>query len=271
MRKLIKGILRRIAPQWTMSLLSARARVESHRCIALWGSGPVVDKLIGRFGNRVREGLFAGLILTPMTLAEQLGPYLLGLYESELEGAWNIVFRGSYAQVIDIGARFGYYAVGLARRYPQASVVAFDTDWWARKATRKMAAANGTGNVEVRGFCTPAWLERHTREDALILSDCEGYEAVLFQPGIIPRLRSATLIIETHEVYAPGVTNRLREVFGQTHRILEIGQETARRTTSLDLDFLTDDERRLATREVRTDQSWLLCLPRTGPNATVLA
>src|SRR5665647_63417 len=60
-RQLVKGILRRIAPQWTMSLLSARARVQSHRCVALWGSGPVVDKLIGRFGNRVREGLFAGL------------------------------------------------------------------------------------------------------------------------------------------------------------------------------------------------------------------
>lgn len=271
MRQFAKRILGRIAPQWTTSLLSARARVESHRCVALWGSGPVVDRLIERFGNRVQEGPFAGLVLTPMALAEQLGPYLLGLYESELEGAWDIVFRGSYTQVIDIGARFGYYAVGLAKRYPQASVVAFDTDWWARKATRQMAAANGAWNVDVRSFCTPAWLERNAREDALILSDCEGYEAILFQPGIIPRLRSATLIIETHEVFSPGVINRLREAFGATHRVLEIGQEAARRTTSHSLDFLTDDERRLATREVRTDQSWLLCLPRTGPNADALA
>jgi hypothetical protein len=69
-----------------------------------------------QFGNRVQEGPFAGLILTPMTAAEQLGPYLLGVYESEVEGAWNTVFLGSYTQVIDIGAWFGYF-----RHHPQSA------------------------------------------------------------------------------------------------------------------------------------------------------
>jgi hypothetical protein len=67
------------------------------------------------------------------------------------------------------------------------------------------------------------------------------------------------------------VSTRLREVFGATHKVLEIGREVTRRTSSRALDFLTDNERRLATQEVRTDQSWLFCLPRSGPNAAALA
>ena len=107
-----------VAPRWTAALLSARARAHSHRVIAGWGSATVTRKLVERFGSRVLDGPFAGMILTPMTHAEQLGPYILGLYESELDAAWDAVLKGTYTQVVDVGARFGYYAVGLARQYP---------------------------------------------------------------------------------------------------------------------------------------------------------
>ena len=267
MKRFAKRILAAIAPQWTTALLSARARAHSHRVIAGWGNGPAARKLVEHLGSRVQSGPFQGLLLTQMTHAEQFGPYLLGVYESQLEEAWNVVLRGTYTQVIDIGAKFGYYAVGLAIRYPQASVVAFDTDWWARKAVRQMAAANGTGNVEVRGFCTPEWLAANTREGAFIISDCEGYEAALFPPAVVARLGSATLIVETHDVFVPGVSDALRAVFGETHTVIEFdGQSTPRRAPCA-LDFLTEPEQRLVIQEVRADQVWLLCLPRTGPNA----
>mgnify|MGYP001427313264 FL=1 len=235
--------------------------------IAGWGNGPAARKLIAHLGSRVQSGPFQGLLLTQMTHAEQFGPYLLGVYESHLEEAWNTVLRRSYTQVIDIGAKFGYYAVGLAIRYPQASVVAFDTDWWARKAVRQMAAANGTGNVEVRGFCTPEWLAANTRAGAFIISDCEGYEAALFQPAVVAQLRSATLIVETHDVFVPGVSGALRSVFGETHTVLDIDPGATPRSAPCALDFLTEPERRLVVQEVRADQVWLLCLPRAGPNA----
>ena len=262
MRQLLKGLLAAIAPQWTTALLSARARSHAHRLIASWGQGSVTRALTEQLGTRVLDGPFAGLILTEMTHAEQFGPYLLGLYESELDEAWSAVFHRTYTQVIDIGAKFGYYAVALATRYPRAQVVAFDTDWWARRAVRQMAEANATGNVEVRGFCTPEWLAGHAQEAALIISDCEGYEAALFLPAVIGRLRSATLIIETHDVFAPGVTDRLRTAFSETHTVRTFSSGGTRRTASCPLDFLDERERRLATHEVRTDQLWLLCLPR---------
>lgn len=261
--KWVKDFLYAVAPRWITALVSARARAHSHRVVASWGCGPLNRKLIERFGSRVQEGPFAGLILTPATHAEQIGPYLLGVYESEIDGAWEIVFRGVYPQIVDIGAKFGYYAVGLAKRYPRASVIAFDTDWWARRAVREMAAANGVGNVRTKGFCSRDWLIRNAMEGAFILSDCEGYEAVLFAPEVIPRLRSATLVIETHDCFVPGVSDQLRAAFGETHTVLVFGPEDSRRGTSRPLDFLTERERHLASQEVRAPQLWLLCLPKT--------
>lgn len=268
MKKLAKRVLETVAPEWTTSLLSAKARAHSHRVVREWGCGPVHEKLMQRFGTAVMAGPFKDVILTPMTHAEQIGPYLLGVYESELDDAWATVFRGSYPQIIDIGAKFGFYAVGLARKYPQAEVIAFDTDWWARKAVREMAVANQTPKVKVKGYCTPCCLAQKTREGAFIISDCEGFEGALFSDEVISRLTTATLIVETHDCSVPGVCERLRRVFSKTHVVKTISMEGSRRTPDVDLSFLASDrERALASQEVRPDQVWLLCLPQSGPNA----
>lgn len=266
MKQSLKKALFAVAPEWTAALMAARSRAHSHRVIAGWGCGPLNRALVDRLGDQVVAGPFAGLALTPMTHAEQLGPYLLGVYESELDPAWDVVLRGEYPQVIDIGAKFGYYAVGLARRYPAAEVVAFDTDWWARRATRQVAAANGTGKVAVRGFCRPGWLARHAREGALVVSDCEGFEGELFTPAVVGRLRTAVLLVETHDGFVPGVTDRLRAALGGTHDLREYGDPAGRRGPDRDLGFLTAADRRLAEHEVRGPQRWLLGLPREGPH-----
>ena len=245
--------------------MSARARAHSQRLLASWGNSEVTKKLVQRFGDRVYEGPFAGTILTRMSHAEQVGPCLLGVYESELDEAWSEVFRGTYTRIVDIGAKFGYYAVGLARKYPNAQVIAFDTDWWARKAVAEMAAANGTVNVEIKGLCSPDWLAEHGGGATLVVSDCEGFEASLFIPGVVARLRTATLLIETHDDVVAGATDTLRATLGDTHTVVLYGSGGARRETTRRLDFLTAAERQLAVQEVRPPQTWLLCLPKTGP------
>lgn len=268
MKKLIKRVLESVAPEWTTAMLSAKARAHSHWVVREWGCGPLHEKLLQKFGAAVLAGPFKDVILTPMTHAEQIGPYLLGVYESELDAAWATVCCGSYSQIIDVGAKFGFYAVGLARKYPQAEVVAFDTDWWARKAVREMAAANHTPNVKVEGFCTPGWLAQNTREGAFIISDCEGFEGVLFSDEVIAKLTTATLIVETHDCSVPGVCERLQKAFEKTHVVKVVGMDGSRRRPDVDLSFLASDrERELASKEVRPDQIWLLCLPKSGPNA----
>lgn len=269
MKQILKRVLYVIAPRSTTALMSARTRAHSHRVVASWGGSAVARKLVGRFGSRVQEGPFAGLILTDMAHAEQIGPYLLGVYESELDEAWDTVLRGTYTQIIDIGAKFGYYAVGLAKQFPDASVVAFDTDWWARKATRQMASANRAGNVGVKGYCSPEWLAQHAHAAALIISDCEGYEAELFSPKVISRLRHATLIIETHDCFVPGVSDGLQSAFGDTHVVRVYDNQGSRRGTTRRLDFLSESEQALAVQEAKPFLISLLCLPKTGPNKSL--
>jgi hypothetical protein len=258
-----KQLLFAIAPRWTTSIMSARARAHSHRVVKNWGCVAINKKLIAHIGPTVQEGPFTGLQLSPMTWSEHLGPYLLGVYESELDRAWDVVFASGYPQVIDVGAKFGYYALGLAKRYPGASVVAFDTDWWARKAVREMARANNATRIEVRGFCDAAWLKANLLEGAFIISDCEGYEGELLGGPMFPQLQTATLVIETHDSIVPGVSRTIRDALQSTHAIETVCSDVARRASQRDLGFLSEPEQKLATMEVRPPQTWLLCLPKS--------
>ena len=271
MKQLIKRLFYRVHPRLATSFFSERARAHSHRVIESWGCRPINEMLIARFGERVVGGPFRGLTLSPMTRSEQLGPYLLGVYERELEPAWGCLLSGSFSQIVDVGAKFGYYAVGLAREFPDSRVVAFDTDRWARAALGEMTRANGTPNVEIKGYCDPSWLASNLADGALIVSDCEGFEADLLCSIPIPNLDSATLLIELHEAMAPGVTGRLLARLGPTHRLSEIRTDPgdAAPPGGFDLDGLDEGQRSLALREVRPSQSWLLGLPRVGPNRSL--
>ena len=82
-----------------------------------------------RYGSRntVLSGPFAGtkLYLSPLSGRHLLG-YLLGTQEIELHGAVEKIVSQGYKTIINIGAADGYYALGLARRLPQACVLAFE-------------------------------------------------------------------------------------------------------------------------------------------------
>lgn len=270
MKQQFKALLYKVAPRLMTAAMSARARAHSHSYVAGCGSGVLARKLVAKYGNRVNGGPFDGLTLSPMTHAEQIGPYLLGFYESELDEAWETVFRGAFTQIIDVGAKFGYYAVGLARKFPDADVVAFDTGWWARRAVREMAAANQTPKVQVRGYCTAEWMVRNAHESSFIISDCEGYEAELFTPEVISQLKSAALIIETHDCFVPGVCEKLTRAFRETHTVWKYGEGSTKRSSSVPLEFLTETEQQLAVNEMRPAQDWLLCLPKLGPNCGLI-
>ncbi len=258
---LIRRMLQTVAPRSAATLDAVRARAHSHRLVKEWGLYDLNQKIIQAFGRQVQEGPFAGLVLTPMCDAEHLAPFLLGVYESEIDEAWRVALAGRYGQVVDVGAKFGYYAVGLARAFPEAHVIAFDTDPWARKALREVAAANARTNLDIRGFCEPAWFNRELKDGALILSDCEGFEGTLFEQVTTSALRTATLIVETHDNLVPGVHDRVVAVLRQTHRLRTFDNSSERRLSGRPLDFLPEPERESAQHEVRGDQRWLLAVP----------
>lgn len=260
LKEATKRAMYAVAPETATAVMSARARAHSHRLVREWGLTDLNKKLVDRFGSVVQASPFIGMTLSPMTHQEHLGPFLLGTYEEELHPWFESALSGRFEQVLDIGSKFGYYAVGLARRMPDTPVIAFDTDPWARKATQEMVEANHTPQVAVEGFCSARWIDRHLRPHSFILSDCEGYEGELFANASTPALDSATVIVEIHDEFVPGVGSRIRERFRSTHSMTSV-RSRERERTGVDLGFLSSEDARAAIREIRGPQEWLLMTP----------
>ena len=261
MKRLIRRTISKLFPQAATQFFAARARAYSHNLVQELGCGALNRKLLERFGNRVLHGPCAGMVLSPATQREHLAPFLLGTYESELHPAWDLIFRMDFTLLIDVGAKFGFYAVGLARRFPQTKVIAFDADPWARDATGEMSVANHV-TVELRSLCTPHWLRKHLPIGAFVLSDCEGYEAILFGADALPNLRAATMLIETHEEASPGVTENICNQFARSHQITIIPADPNYSHAVPELASLDEKERAMAVDEYRpAQQSWIFLLP----------
>jgi hypothetical protein len=103
---------------------------------------------------------------------------------------------------------------------PSATVYAFDGDAGARLACAELARRNGVADrVHVRGWCDVEALRSVVGARSLVVCDCEGGEDELLDPAAVPALRSATLLVELHDCFVPGVTERLRERFAATHGV----------------------------------------------------
>lgn len=267
MKKWLKRLAIRSFPQRAARLLAARSRSMNQKLVKRIGSFDLTAKLVSKLGSTVQSGPFAGTVLTPTTHAEHLGPYLLGTYERELHPTWQRLAYQTFSQVIDVGAKFGYYAVGLARIFPSVPVLAFDTDRWAQAAVAEMASVNGTSNVSALGSCDPEWFDLHLRPGALIVSDCEGYESKLFAMET-PALRSAHIVVEIHDFIAPGTTEILSTRFADTHTREAISSRPCEPPPGIDLSFLDVAERNLAVDEMRMQTQWLVFTPLLNPCAS---
>jgi hypothetical protein len=262
-KQLLKAAGYRLAPQLTTAVVSSRARAHSASLVKAWGLFDLNQRLITQAGRRVLRGPFAGLLLTPAAEQQHVGPYLLGTYEMELHGWIDECLRSRFEQILDVGSSFGYYAVGLARCFPDTPVVAFDTDWWARRAVAEMAAANGVANVTLSRSCNPSWLAYHLRPHSLIVSDCEGYEATLLLGAPVPALATATMIVELHEDLPGRLAEGFRARFSATHTIDQVSH---RATTPQLAEMPGLDAAQLAqlSHEIRGPQTWIYLRPRTS-------
>ncbi len=244
---------------------SIRSRRQSHKLIKEWGILDLNHKLKARLGIRIKGGPFKECLLPDQAFLEHVGPFLLGTYESELANIWPRLLGENYSQIVDIGSKFGYYAVGLAQRYPEAKAVAFDIDPWARSATLAMAHLNQISNLTVQNFCDGDWVRRNLKPGALMVCDCEGFEGELFDQDLGENITTLTAIIETHDNLVPGASSRVRGCFRYTHELIEIGHSDTL-TNPADDSFFSPEEMAVAVREIRENQTWIVCIPKTKTN-----
>lgn len=173
-------------------------------------------------------GPFKGMKYLLESCGSALIPKLLGTYEKELHPVIGNLLARAPQLVIDIGAAEGYYAIGIALQCPQARVVTFDTFGFARYLQRRMARLNSvTDRLDIRGRCDVEELERTLSggDKALVICDCEGFERTLLDPSAVPSLKQVTILVETHDMLAPGVTDELTARFKPTHAITTIDAE----------------------------------------------
>ena len=173
----------------------------------------------------VSNGPFTGLRYPAAeSYGSMLLPKLLGSYESELHPVLERIFANCYKVIVDIGCAEGYYAVGLGLRFPYASIYAYDTSPQAREMCAEMARLNGIQDrIHIGNFCDAKTLRSIPLGDrALIVSDCEGYERVLFNSDMAVFLREHDVIIEAHDFIDIDISPMLKRVFSATHNVESI-------------------------------------------------
>jgi hypothetical protein len=123
--------------------------------------------------------------------------------------------------IVDVGGAEGYDAIGCALRWPEAQVVAYELRREARQAIAEMAIVNGVRDrVTIHAECTPADL--HARR-GLVICDIEGFEEeLLLRPGHTRGLADCDWIIETHDLFRPGVFQSLWNAFSRTHHVTAV-------------------------------------------------
>ena len=252
-KKWVKQALASVFPSYYAEMSARRSRAHSERLEREWGCSDLTARFLQEYGPVVRRGPCEGVVYVPAAYHRHLTPKLIGAYEEELHDVWNDVFDKQYAQVLDIGAADGCYAVGLALRYPRAEVVAFDTDPWAREISNAMAERNGVQNLIVLGACSHAWLQTNLREGSFLLSDCEGFEDQLLDPTAVPVLRSCDLLVELHESSVPGVIDRMKDRFSLSHNLTFITTRDSKPSDYPEISHWSPEDQALALSDLRWD------------------
>jgi precorrin-6B methylase 2 len=195
------------------------------RQLAKWRSALIVNTYVQNHGRTILQGPFEGMSYVAEATEGALAPRLLGVYESELHPHILAFSRSDIDCVIDVGCAEGYYAVGLARLMPNATIYAYDIDPKARAACAELAQVNGVADrVKIGGEFAPDGFEAFAGRRCLVMVDAEGAEDQILQPALSPALAGMSIIVETHDLFRPGVLNRMLERFGPTHDILRVDQ-----------------------------------------------
>lgn len=170
--------------------------------------------------RKVLYGPFKGLQYPSYnSIGSALYPKLLGSYERELHATIEELGQYEFSEILNIGCGEGYYAIGLARKFPNARVFGYDIDRHALRLCQQMAELNDvTGRILLKSELLASDLKgfRFTGT-GLIVCDCEGFELDLFNTFNLENLKQCHLVIEIHDYIDINISSVLSELFLKTH------------------------------------------------------
>lgn len=195
------------------------------RHLAKWRSHLLDQTVETRSGSTVLSGPFKGMAYGVRASEGARAARMLGVYEASLAPIIETIIARAYPVVMDVGAAEGYYAVGLARRMPDARVLARDSDPRARALCAALAQANGVASrVEIGPEVTHADFDLCLRQPTVVICDIEGAEADLLDPVAASGLLQADILVEVHEGMRPGLLATLEARFTPSHKVTRIGR-----------------------------------------------
>lgn len=226
----------------------------------------LLPKLYSDFDGLVQSGPFTGVKLLPDVCwgDGDTASKLLGLYEDELHSYINRMVANEPDLVVNLGSAEGYYAVGMALRCSKSRVVAADIDARARDITAKTAAANsvcvelmnGVTANELQGIIAGA-------NKPFLIIDIEGAENTVLDPVLAPDLSRCTILVESHDCFDPGITQRLMQRFETTHHTELIRAAGKNPWMFSALDKMWDLEKLILVNECRPESAqWIWMEPK---------
>jgi hypothetical protein len=232
--------------------------------------GKATRRFVDECGLTVRGGPFAGMTYPQAAVARvsYLPAKLLGAYESEI-GSFLGAADG-FDLFVDVGSADGYYCVGMALRHPEVQVIGYETDRFQRAICRQLIDANGV-SLDIRGTASHEALNELPVGRMLLLCDVEGYEYELMDPERIPRLRTATMIVEVHPWVRENLVGVVADRFEGSHEINVIKGTPRYAGAYSELADWSPDLASMAITEGRSDPAvWLILMPRAvGPGDAV--
>ncbi|MDB5226399.1 MAG: hypothetical protein JWN78_592 [Bacteroidota bacterium] len=229
---------------------------------------PILVKHLG--APVVKNGPFKGLVYPSyQSVGSTIFPKIIGSYEAELHQTIEAFIQKNFDIIIDIGCAEGYYAIGFALKNKNAKIYAYDTDETARILCDEMSKLNHVeGRISIKNEFTPdSFKEIDPSKKTLLICDCEGYEAKLFNADALPYIKDITLLIETHDFIDPEISINLQKLLAGTHK-LEIVQTIddllkAKYYKYPELESLTLQQRKEILQEKRPAiMEWIIASPK---------
>ena len=216
---------------------------------------------------KVLTGPFKGLKYLDEIVWGPIEPKWLGTYEHELHPIFERILNTPYRMIIDVGSAEGYYSVGLATKIPDAKILSFDVDPWARRQQARLAQLNHVENITIGKYCSWTDLNEALQAGGLVVCDIEGHEYQLLDPSKATALRKADILVELHpspdgRMSVQDGASALSSRFASTHEIALIPynfEDKISRFTNGDFGLHGSDLLE-ALNELRpSEQVWLWC------------
>lgn len=206
------------------------------------------------YNRTVLNGPFKRMVYPKLKSSySEMAPKILGSYEAELFPPLEEIFNEPYQQILDIGCAEGFYAVGMAMRFADADIYAFDINPHALQMCKEMAEINEVAErVHLKATCTNETLRNFDfRKKSLLICDCEGYELELFTEDSIDNLRNCDLLIELHDILGISVKNKLVPLFQKTHDVKLIESKDRNPDEYSELNGLPKQDKKIILSECR--------------------